>query len=83
VQNAFDMTDCHALEIDLPTSDSKISQELMAQEPIWCWHWIYKNCAFLRTGVFFEAGWFDGSILSAPVKKFTRATPSTRRVDFF
>jgi hypothetical protein len=31
----------------------------------------------------FEMGWFDGSILSALVKKITRATPSTRRVNFF
>jgi hypothetical protein len=83
VQNTFDMMDCHALEIDLPLSDSKIGQELMAQELIWCWHWIYKNCVFLRTGVLFEAGWFDGSILSALVKKFTRATPSCGGLIFF
>jgi hypothetical protein len=53
VQNAFDMMDCHALEIDLPTSDSKIGEELMAREPIWCWHWIYKNCAFFAHRSFF------------------------------
>jgi hypothetical protein len=46
VQNAINRKDLHVLKIDLPTSDSKIGQELMAREAIRCWRWIYHLVCF-------------------------------------